>query len=317
MEGPLVSIIIPTFNRAHLIKETLDSIRFQTYTNWECIVVDDGSTDYTEVVLKEYIANDSRFQYHHRPESRLSGGNAARNYGFALSKGAYINWLDSDDLFRKDKLEIQVIDIVKNKVQAHICQGQIFETTEDSEKTFQNLWPEKFVRMESLADSLLLHNLRWPTGAALWSREAAGLNLWDEDLQAAQEWTFHIKQAFALQNPDFLFCEQVLLYVRKSETSITQNTDQTHRYNEYLRSRLKILEFLKADNIDLNHPYVKSIYQFSLRYIKYLVSVGSRENVDSFSKFILNDSFVKYIHFKMGLLIYDAFQKDYFLKTLL
>lgn len=54
MKEPLVSIIIPTFNRAHLIGETLDSIIAQTYTHWECIVVDDGSTDNTEEIMNSY-----------------------------------------------------------------------------------------------------------------------------------------------------------------------------------------------------------------------------------------------------------------------
>lgn len=84
-QNPLVSIIIPTFNRAHLIGETLDSVLAQTYPNWECIVVDDGSTDNTDEVMAEYMARDARFQYHHRPEDRLPGGNAARNYGVEFS----------------------------------------------------------------------------------------------------------------------------------------------------------------------------------------------------------------------------------------
>ena len=56
---PLVSIIIPTYNRAHLISETLDSILAQTYINWECIIVDDGSTDATGKVINEYIKRDN------------------------------------------------------------------------------------------------------------------------------------------------------------------------------------------------------------------------------------------------------------------
>lgn len=96
--SPLVSIIIPTYNRAHLIGETLDSVLAQTYQNWECIVVDDGSTDGTDEVMAAYMAKDTRFQYHHRPKDRLPGGNAARNYGFEVSKGEYIQWFDSDDL---------------------------------------------------------------------------------------------------------------------------------------------------------------------------------------------------------------------------
>ena len=67
-KNPLVSIIIPTYNRAHLIKETLDSVLTQTYTNWECIIVDDGNSDNTEEVINSYIAKDQRFKYCHRPQ---------------------------------------------------------------------------------------------------------------------------------------------------------------------------------------------------------------------------------------------------------
>ena len=67
MKQALISIIIPTFNRAHLIGETLDSVLAQTYPNWECIIVDDGSTDTTDEVVGEYVKKDSRFLYHHRP----------------------------------------------------------------------------------------------------------------------------------------------------------------------------------------------------------------------------------------------------------
>ncbi len=105
---PLVSIIIPTYNRAHLIGETLDSVLAQTYQNWECIVVDDGSTDNTDDLMSKYMAKDSRFKYYHRPNDRLQGGNAARNYGIEISKGAYINFLDSDDFIHPRTIEIKV-----------------------------------------------------------------------------------------------------------------------------------------------------------------------------------------------------------------
>jgi glycosyltransferase involved in cell wall biosynthesis len=109
INNPLVSIIIPTFNRAHLIGETLDSVLSQTYTNWECIVVDDGSTDETEKLLATYCAKDNRFRYHHRPSNRPKGANACRNYGFESSKGEYIQFLDSDDLISINKIEGQIV----------------------------------------------------------------------------------------------------------------------------------------------------------------------------------------------------------------
>jgi glycosyltransferase involved in cell wall biosynthesis len=102
---PLVSIIIPTYNRAHLISETLDSVLAQTYKNWECIIVDDGSNDNTDEVVSEYVKKNNRFKFYHRPDEHLPGGNGARNYGFKMSKGEYVNWLD-DDLFTDSKTEL-------------------------------------------------------------------------------------------------------------------------------------------------------------------------------------------------------------------
>src|SRR5690606_15568250 len=91
-----------------LLGETLDSVLAQTYTHWECIVVDDGSSDHTAELLKTYCDNDTRFKYVQRPDKHKPGGNGARNYGFELSKGEYINFLDSDDIFHPKKIEIKI-----------------------------------------------------------------------------------------------------------------------------------------------------------------------------------------------------------------
>jgi len=123
---PLVSIIIPTYNRAHHISETLDSVLAQTYSNWECIIVDDGSTDNTDEVVQEYLNKDSRFKYHQRPEERPKGANACRNYGFEVSEGKYINWLDSDDLFSENKLEEQLKIIDLENPDIVICKWGLF-----------------------------------------------------------------------------------------------------------------------------------------------------------------------------------------------
>ena len=105
MNSPLVSIIIPTYNRANFLRETLNSILTQTYKNWECIVVDDRSTDNTNQIVSNYIEQDERFKFYVRPCNRLRGGNAARNYGFEKSQGDYIQWFDSDDIMFPDYLQ--------------------------------------------------------------------------------------------------------------------------------------------------------------------------------------------------------------------
>ena len=103
MKSPLVSIIIPTYNRAGLIGETIQSVIAQTVSDWELIIVDDGSNDTTDEVIAQFA--DKRIQYHRIDHSGVIG--KARNYGMRLSYGAYIAFLDSDDLWRPDKLEFQ------------------------------------------------------------------------------------------------------------------------------------------------------------------------------------------------------------------
>lgn len=104
----LISIIIPTFNRASLIGETLNSVLAQSYTNWECIVVDDGSTDNTSEIVESYSVREERFKFYNRPNEKPKGASSCRNYGLEKSNGSYIQFLDSDDIISKEKLEVQV-----------------------------------------------------------------------------------------------------------------------------------------------------------------------------------------------------------------
>lgn len=101
---PTVSIIVPTYNRAAYILEALDSVFVQTYSDYEIIVVDDGSTDNTAEVLKTLVDQD-KIHYVHQENG---GESAARNHGIRLAQGKYIAFLDSDDLFLPSKLEKQV-----------------------------------------------------------------------------------------------------------------------------------------------------------------------------------------------------------------
>src|SRR5690606_37985604 len=128
---PLVSIIIPTYNRAHLIGETLDSVLAQTYTNWECIILDDGSTDNTTEVVQGYLDKDPRFQYHHRPADRPKGANACRNYGFEVSKGEYVNWFDDDDVMFNSKIEVQLNVLLNYKIDFTIAKFSNFRNKEN------------------------------------------------------------------------------------------------------------------------------------------------------------------------------------------
>lgn len=207
MSIALISIIIPTYNRAHLINETLDSIIAQTFTNWECIIIDDGSTDTTESILSEYCRIDARFQYHQRPENRHSGGNAARNFGFELSKGEFINWFDSDDIMLPNFLEEKIKFFYKDEnLDVVFSYGAYF--AEDIKKT---------VVSKPKIDSLSIldyvkSDFYLITHGPLWSRMfLKEKKLFDENRSKLQDTEFHFRML--LEKPNVKFYETNFLFL--------------------------------------------------------------------------------------------------------
>ena len=111
MSKDLVSIITPTYNCAKFIGATIESVLNQTYQNFEMIIVDDASKDNTEEVVKSF--KDKRIKYIRL--SKNSGPAVARNRAMEEARGKYMAFLDSDDLWKREKLEKQINFIKKNK----------------------------------------------------------------------------------------------------------------------------------------------------------------------------------------------------------
>jgi glycosyltransferase involved in cell wall biosynthesis len=109
--NPFFSIIIPAYNREHLIEETINSVINQTFDNWECIVVDDGSTDNTKHVILSLSEKDQRIKYIYQENAERS---AARNNGIRNANGVYICFLDSDDFYLNNHLENLCDSILSN-----------------------------------------------------------------------------------------------------------------------------------------------------------------------------------------------------------
>lgn len=98
---PIFSIVIPTYNRAHLLSETIRSVQAQAFTDWECIIVDDGSSDNTRELVEGFSREDARVRYVWQQNSERS---AARNNGIGHAKGQYVCFLDSDDHYLPEHL---------------------------------------------------------------------------------------------------------------------------------------------------------------------------------------------------------------------
>jgi glycosyltransferase involved in cell wall biosynthesis len=104
-----ISIIVPCYNQEEYLAETLDSVLAQTYQDWECVIVNDGSTDHSEDIARSYCAKDSRFKHLQKENGGLS---SARNAGIHISTGIYILPLDADDLIHPDYTNeaVQLLD---------------------------------------------------------------------------------------------------------------------------------------------------------------------------------------------------------------
>ncbi len=116
----LVSVIVPAYNCADYIAETLGSLRAQHYRHWEAIVVDDGSTDETALIVQEIIATDTRVRYVFQSNAGVS---AARNHGLMLANGQYSVFLDADDLLTPHALRAHVENFTKNTDLSISCTG--------------------------------------------------------------------------------------------------------------------------------------------------------------------------------------------------
>ncbi|MDI9314522.1 MAG: glycosyltransferase family 2 protein, partial [Hydrotalea sp.] len=116
----LVSVIMPLFNHEKYIGAAIDSVLAQTYKHWELIIIDDGSTDGSANVVKNYLKKDNRISYHHQ---KNQGEYGARNAGLRLARGQYIAWLDADDVAHRDKLAKQLDYLEKNQDTA-VCGTQ-------------------------------------------------------------------------------------------------------------------------------------------------------------------------------------------------
>ncbi len=131
-EEPLISVIIPCYNAADTLQETVQSVHLQSYANWEIILVNDGSTDRTGL-LAEQLALDKNISVIH---THNSGVSAARNCGAKAAQGEYLAFLDADDLWYKEKLQNQLLFLQQNK-SIGVCYSRVRFTSSAGESLKQ------------------------------------------------------------------------------------------------------------------------------------------------------------------------------------
>lgn len=239
MNTTLVSIIVPCFKQAHYLSEALQSVLEQSYSNWECIIVNDGSPDHTEVIAKQWTERDARFQYIHKKNGGLP---SARNTGITQSKGEFILALDADDILHTDYLNKTVVILKENKNLGIVSSYRYFFIKNKSNIIYEykatGLNYRDIMFENKLMPSSLYRKKCW--------EEVGG---YDETMKKGfEDWEFWLN--VTKRGWEFTFVEEFLFYYRKAKKSMLVDTINNHAEAnmEYIFRKHKELYIEHFDN---------------------------------------------------------------------
>lgn len=201
LNSPLITVVIPCFNQGRFLKDTLESVSSQAYKNWECLVINDGSTDETEDVVQAFCVEDSRFIYLKTENSGLS---SSRNAGIKMSRGKYIQFLDADDLIEPEKIKesLQIYQM-ENFAKTDVIVYSSMRYFEDHEANhFKILGRHNFPAhielkindtLKTQTELIRIRNL-CVISAPLYPRVLFDkIGTFDENLTSLEDWDFHLR----------------------------------------------------------------------------------------------------------------------------
>ncbi len=241
----LVSIIMPSFNSAEFIGETIDSVVNQTYTNWEIIIIDDCSSDNTKEIVECYQEKDNRIKFLQLKEN--SGAAVARQYGIDNASGDYIAFLDSDDLWLADKLSKQ-INFMKENNYACTC---------TSYEKFKDNISKKIVAppLKTSYKMMLLNDLVGNSTVII-NKELVG-EIKIPNIKKRNDVALWL---YLLKKIDYIYgFREVLMKYRIREDSLSGNKLNLIKYHWILYRNIEKLGIIKSVYLILNWAVVKTI----------------------------------------------------------
>jgi len=263
---PLVSVIIPTFNRSRFFKEAIDSALAQTYSHIEIIVIDDGSTDNTKEIVKSF---GKKVRYVYQNHSELP---ATRNKGLGLAKGKYVAFLDDDDVWFSQKIEKEVAYL-----ESHPNLGFIFSAAHIVDENGQKIESRALENTTPLTFKNLYNwNMIISPSVTLIRKECFDhVGMFDEDLIQSCDYDMWLRIA---QEYKFDYLEAYLTNYRMHSKSLSKDLDRRATFHKMI--------FLKAD-IGRNKTWRQTRIRIARSY--YFIAEQHYHNKDSmkaFRKFI-------------------------------
>lgn len=214
--APRVSVVIPTFNRRHLLPDAVDSCLNQSYENIEVIIVDDGSTDDTDDFIDKQLSGpwNGRVRYFRQTNS---GASAARNSGLKLATGQYVQFLDSDDVLFTDKIaqQIQQFETAATEQELCTCYGRVGPAAHEFAKSqrigIQCATPTEYIRQMCGG---VIHGMQ--TSAPLWNRSfLVNRPGWRADISLGDDLEYYLRLLTETRNVGFV--AQDLFLVREHD----------------------------------------------------------------------------------------------------
>lgn len=236
MNNELISIIVPIYNTEKYLRQCLDSILNQTYTNFEVLLVNDGSTDSSGMICQEYVENDSRFRYFEKDNGGVA---SARNLGLERSSGAYITFIDSDDWVEQNYLEVLYTALKENDTDVAIstykrfAQDGVFYLRSYSKENDEFLNIGKRNRnsfLEILPKLGELDHSFYSISSKLIKREIIGNLLFDEQISYAEDLNFFFHLYLGVES--VVFVRDYTYVYRTHDASTSQNVNELQALQE-------------------------------------------------------------------------------------
>lgn len=292
---PLVSVIIPAYNYAHYLPFTLDSVKMQSLSDWECLIIDDGSTDNTKQVSEKYTNTDTRFKYYYKNNGGLS---SARNYGMEHAKGKYILFLDADDLIETNNLS-HLSSFLEQQEECAVF-GKFIKFFDDGTADYP--WYQDYNYTTGLQDDFqqrLIGKNSLPPCAPLSPLKVIKDNhlLFDENLTSYEDWDFWLRLSrcckFVYHPSDNNAAAKIRFH------SGSMSTDVWRMETNQLKVRLKLKSVLtKKSEISINNIGIES----SVKTLLYNIADRIQDGEAKTAKARLNELIKIYPHRKIKVL---------------
>lgn len=248
-DKPKVSIIMATYNRAHLIVETLETIINQTHQNWECIIIDDGGTDNIFETIQPILESDLRFQFVKRPEHYKKGLPGCRNFGLDVAAGDYIIFFDDDDIVHPQNLELCLEAFQKKRINFCVYDKQPF-VNDLRPKSFEVEQPDirEDINKSNIYE-IITNRIPIASCTVMWSKDCFNGVRFNELLMYAEEWECYPR--IISNDKTGLRLKNTLYFNRKHPVS---NTGEF-----YSKSPLRVHSKKQAIKLLVNHLFNKDL----------------------------------------------------------